>query len=248
MSNIWDARSAKTLSDVHDDMYFLMSVALRDYCRSTKFICVNGSRTLEEHLRNVRTGASKAKVSRHVLQIAKEPPRYPLEGNEQGIKYPVSHAVDIMAFIDGKGTWEDSYYVELAEAIRKAAIEYDIPVRWGGCWKDLRKVTSIRKAMQDYAKNCEKQYKAGRRKSPKPFFDTGHYELPTRLYPTAAQVVRSTTIPKSRVTPAAASLSGITRKDINHSTLSAGTSLSKDPIFKMIDDVVSDAESILNKR
>jgi peptidoglycan L-alanyl-D-glutamate endopeptidase CwlK len=45
------------------------------------------------------------------------------------------HAVDVVAFVKGKVSWEESFYKIIAKAFLEAAEELKIPVTWGGTWK-----------------------------------------------------------------------------------------------------------------
>ena len=46
-------------------------------------------------------------------------------------KHLEGKAVDLMAYIDGRGSWELNVYDEIADAMKAAAIELDVGVRWG---------------------------------------------------------------------------------------------------------------------
>lgn len=48
--------------------------------------------------------------------------------------YTPSLAVDVVAFIDGKVSWEGKYYHTISKAILKAAKDLGIKIRWGGDW------------------------------------------------------------------------------------------------------------------
>jgi peptidoglycan L-alanyl-D-glutamate endopeptidase CwlK len=48
------------------------------------------------------------------------------------------HAVDVMAYVNGAGTWEWKYYEDIARAFKQAAAELGIPIVWGGDWKTLK--------------------------------------------------------------------------------------------------------------
>ena len=115
------------------------------------FGVIEGLRTEEKQKQLVESGASQTMKSKH------------LEGR----------AVDLMAYIGGRGSWELSVYDEIADAMKEAAIKVDVAVRWGAAWT----VTDIREwegtmedAMNSYIDTRRGQ---GRR----PFIDAPHFEL-----------------------------------------------------------------------
>ena len=115
------------------------------------FGVIEGLRTEEKQKQLVESGASQTMKSKH------------LEGR----------AVDLMAYIGGRGSWELNVYDEIADAMKEAAIKVDIAVRWGAAWT----VTDIREwegtmedAMNSYVDTRRSE---GRR----PFIDAPHFEL-----------------------------------------------------------------------
>lgn len=77
----------------------------------------------------VRAGASTILNSRH---IAKEP-HHPWYGTEK-----VSHAVDIVCYIEGRVRWDWPLYYKAAEHIKQVAKKLNITITWGGDWKSLK--------------------------------------------------------------------------------------------------------------
>ena len=115
------------------------------------FGVIEGLRTEEKQKQLVESGASQTMKSKH------------LEGR----------AVDLMAYIGGRGSWELNVYDEIADAMKEAATKVDVAVRWGAAWT----VTDIREwegtmedAMNSYIDTRRSQ---GRR----PFIDAPHFEL-----------------------------------------------------------------------
>jgi len=95
------------------------------------------------------------------------------EGKTQTLKskHIEGKAVDLVALVDNKVNWDASYYIQIAEAVRLAAIELNIPVRWGGCWlSDLRNYKSAQVAIDTYKKVRKQQGKSV-------FLDLVHFEL-----------------------------------------------------------------------
>ena len=115
------------------------------------FGVIEGLRTEEKQKQLVESGASQTMKSKH------------LEGR----------AVDLMAYIGGRGSWELNVYDEIADAMKEAAVKVEVAVRWGAAWT----VTDIREwegtmedAMNSYIDTRRSQ---GRR----PFIDAPHFEL-----------------------------------------------------------------------
>ena len=117
----------------------------------TDFGVICGLRTVEEQRKLVAKGASKTMNSKHI------------GGN----------AVDLMAYIGSRGSWELNLYDDLADAMKEAATALGVPVRWGACWHigDIRDWDgTMEEAMNAYVDLRRSQ---GRR----PFIDGPHFEL-----------------------------------------------------------------------
>ena len=115
------------------------------------FGVIEGLRTEEKQKQLVESGASQTMKSKH------------LEGR----------AVDLIAYIGGRGSWELSVYDEIADAMKQAAIKVDVAVRWGAAWTvtDIREWDgTMEEAMNSYIDTRRGQ---GRR----PFIDAPHFEL-----------------------------------------------------------------------
>lgn len=110
-----------------------------------------GLRSKEEQRKLVESGASQTMKSKH------------LEGR----------AVDVVAYIGSRITWEINVYDDIADAFKEAADELDVGIRWGAAWNiyDLRGWDkSMEEAMNHYVDERRSQ---GRR----PFIDAPHFEL-----------------------------------------------------------------------
>ena len=115
------------------------------------FGVIQGLRTKEEQEALVAKGASQTMKSKH------------LEGR----------AVDLMAYVGGRGVWELNVYDEVADAMKKAAQECGVQIRWGAAWTvpDIREWEgTMEEAMNSYVDTRRSQ---GRR----PFIDAPHFEL-----------------------------------------------------------------------
>lgn len=115
------------------------------------FGVLEGVRTLVRQKELVRTGASKTLKSRH------------LDGM----------AVDLLAYVDGRVCWEIQVYDEIADAMKAAAKEFEIRVRWGGAW-NVSDITKWEGSMES-AMNYYIDYK--RAMDQRPFIDGPHFEL-----------------------------------------------------------------------
>ena len=110
-----------------------------------------GLRTLEQQKELYDSGRSQTMKSKH------------LEGR----------AVDLMAYVDGKGCWELNVYDDLCDAMTDAAEELGIAIKWGAAWSegDIRTYPGTAEdAMMAYVDLRRGQ---GRR----PFIDGPHFEL-----------------------------------------------------------------------
>lgn len=115
------------------------------------FGVIQGLRTVEEQEALVAKGASKTMKSKHIDGLA----------------------VDLMAYIEGRGSWELNVYDEVADAMKQAAQEVGVAVRWGAAWhiNDIRDWDgTMEEAMNAYVDLRRSQ---GRR----PFIDAPHFEL-----------------------------------------------------------------------
>ena len=142
-------RSQEKLIGVNSELKEVVCLAIT-YTK-IDFGVIEGLRTEKRQRALVDSGASKTMKSKH------------LDGR----------AVDLMAYVDGRGCWELNVYDEVADAVKRAAIEVDIAVRWGAAWTitDICKwENTMEEAMNSYVDTRRGQ---GRR----PFIDAPHFEL-----------------------------------------------------------------------
>ena len=115
------------------------------------FGVIEGVRTLETQKKYVEAGKSQTLKSKHL----------------------VGRAVDLVAFVGPTISWELNLYDDVADSIKKAALEYDVAVKWGAAWSvgDIREFDgTMAEAMNEYIDLRRSQ---GRR----PFIDAPHFEL-----------------------------------------------------------------------
>lgn len=146
-------RSLAELEGVHADLVKVVKRAIE--ITPIDFAVTDGKRTMEEQRAYVASGASQTMDSRHLT----------------------GHAIDLVAFIGNKGRWELDLLCKIALAMRCAALECKVPLRWGGNWDVLLTDTDSppEDMVQDY---IQKRIAAGR----KPFVDAPHFELPKSEY------------------------------------------------------------------
>ena len=115
------------------------------------FGVIYGMRTIQEQENLVAAGKSQTMKSKHL----------------------VGRAVDLMAYVDGKGCWELNVYDDLCDAMKEAAKELGIAIKWGAAWSegDIRTYEGTSEdAMMKY---IDLRRSEGRR----PFIDGPHFEL-----------------------------------------------------------------------
>lgn len=82
-------------------------------------------------------------------------------------------AVDLMAYIGPRASWELNLYDDIADAMKAAAIEHNVPLRWGAAWNvpDIRHWKgTMQEAMNFYID-------ARRAQGKRPFIDGPHFEI-----------------------------------------------------------------------
>jgi len=118
----FSASSKSKLKGVHPDLVRVVDRCAKDWKdKQFTFGLTCGVRSLEEQKVLVKKGASKTLKSRHIPA----PNGY-------------SHAVDVVAFIDGKVRWDWPLYDKIAKAMKVAAKAEKIPIEWGGDWVSFK--------------------------------------------------------------------------------------------------------------
>ena len=142
-------RSLDRLVGVDERMVAVVKAAIT--VTKTDFGVIQGLRTVEQQKELVAKGASQTMKSKHLDGLA----------------------VDLMAYINGRGSWELNLYDDLADAMKEAADMTGVQIRWGAAWliDDIRKWDgTMEEAMNEYTDLRRSQ---GRR----PFIDGPHFEL-----------------------------------------------------------------------
>lgn len=141
-------RSKERLEGVDERMQAVVRSAIGKTKQDFSVIC--GLRTIEEQKALVAKGASQTMKSKHIDGLA----------------------VDLMAYCAG-GRWELNLYDEIADAMKQAAIDCDVAVRWGAAWHidDIRTWGgNMEEAMNAYVDLRRSQRR-------RPFIDAPHFEL-----------------------------------------------------------------------
>ncbi len=142
-------RSLDRLSGVDDRLVEVVKAAIQE--TEVDFGVIQGLRTLEEQKKLFESGASQTMKSKHLDGLA----------------------VDLMAYVGGRGSWELNVYDEIADAMKWAADDVGVPIRWGAAWHiaDIREWDgTMEDAMNDY---IDTRRAEGRR----PFIDAPHFEI-----------------------------------------------------------------------
>jgi len=142
-------RSLARMDGVDERMVRVVQTAIS--LTSVDFGVIQGLRTIQEQRELVAKGASQTMKSKHIDGLA----------------------VDLMAYVGSRGSWELTLYDNLADAMKIAAEEEDVQIRWGAAWhiNDIREFDgTMQDAMNEYIDLRRSQ---GRR----PFIDGPHFEL-----------------------------------------------------------------------
>lgn len=143
-------RSLTKLQGVDERLVKIVCRAIQ--ITTVDFGVVDGVRTPEQQMEYFKKGVSQIAV---------------------GGKHVEGKAVDLMAYIGDRGSWELNLYDNIADAMKQAAIEQNVAIRWGAAWNvdDIRLWRgTMEEAMNFYIDTRRKQGK-------RPFIDAPHFEL-----------------------------------------------------------------------
>ncbi len=107
-------RSRRNLRGVHPDLVAVVEVAIG--LSEVDFTVIEGRRTLARQRQLRKTGATRTLRSRHLT----------------------GHAVDLAPWVGGTIRWDWPLFLPIARAMKQAAREQNIALRWGGDWKRFR--------------------------------------------------------------------------------------------------------------
>lgn len=114
MSFKFGERSESRLVGVHPDLVKVVRRALE--ISKVDFAVLEGVRTNERQAELLRSGASQTMKSRHLT----------------------GHAVDLAPVVGNQVRWDWPLFYPLAEAMKAAAAEANIPLEWGGDWRKFK--------------------------------------------------------------------------------------------------------------
>ena len=107
-------RSKQRLKGVHPDLVKVVERAIQ--FTTVDFAVLEGLRTPERQKALVEAGASQTLNSRHLT----------------------GHAVDLGAWVGDEVRWDWPLYHKIAAAMKEAAKQVDVPIEWGGDWRNFR--------------------------------------------------------------------------------------------------------------
>lgn len=142
-------RSIERLDGVDDRLVDVVCRAIE--ITTVDFGVTEGLRTIETQRQYVAAGKSQTMESKHLT----------------------GEAVDLVAYINGQVSWELNVYDNIADAMKQAAIEKNVAIRWGAAWSvpDIRMWRgTMEEAMMYYIDIRRKMNK-------RPFIDGPHFEL-----------------------------------------------------------------------
>ena len=142
-------RSIDRLEPVKPELFDVVLEAIS--LTKVDFGVICGLRTEEEQRALVEKGASQTMKSKHLT----------------------GDAVDLMAYIDGRGTWELNVYDDIDEAMREAAKNQGVRIRWGAAWT-VPDIAEWNLSMEDAMNSYIDERRAERKR---PFIDAPHFEL-----------------------------------------------------------------------
>ncbi len=144
-------RSLDRLTGVDESLVSVVKMAIT--LTKVDFGVTQGLRTIEMQRELVAKGASQTMKSKH------------LDGR----------AVDLVAYIGGKVSWQLHVYDEIADAMAAASNALGVPVRWGAAWTvpDIGHWAGEGKSMEDAMNSyIDLRRSQGRR----PWIDAPHFE------------------------------------------------------------------------
>ena len=107
-------RSRRNLRDVNPDLVAVVEMAIR--ISKVDFTVIEGRRTLARQKQLLKSGATRTLRSRHLT----------------------GHAVDLAPWVDGAIRWDWPLFYPIARAMKQAAKDQNVALRWGGDWKRFR--------------------------------------------------------------------------------------------------------------
>lgn len=142
-------RSLDRLEGVKPELVAVVKRAIE--LTKVDFGVVEGLRTEETQKQYVAAGKSQTMTSKHLT----------------------GDAVDLVAYVGSSVSWELNLYDDIADAMKAAAIELRVPVKWGAAW-NVPDITQWDGTMADAMNHY---IDARRAQGRRPFIDGPHFEL-----------------------------------------------------------------------
>ena len=112
-------RSKQRLKGVHPDLVKVVEKAIQ--LTTVDFTVLEGVREAVRQKKLFESGASQTMNGRHI------------PGADGFAK-----AVDLGAWVDDQVDWSWPLYHKIAAAMKEAAKQVDVPIEWGGDWRNFR--------------------------------------------------------------------------------------------------------------
>ena len=148
-------RSLDKLEGVHPDMVKCVKSAIE--WTKVDFGVTCGVRSKSEQAELFKAKVTKTMNSKHLIQKSTG----------------MSHAVDLMAYVGSRASWELNLYDDIADAMAQASKTHGVPIKWGAAWSIgniAQWNSSMEGAMNSY---IDLRRSEGKR----PFIDGPHFEL-----------------------------------------------------------------------
>jgi peptidoglycan L-alanyl-D-glutamate endopeptidase CwlK len=149
-------REALELAPVHPDLIKVITRA-KETCPE-KFGVFDGIRTAQDQNALFRRKASQKDGYRNKSTHQMQATGY-------------SHAADLVPLVNGEWDWDWDILYVIAEHMHDAAVELDVQIRWGGCWKHIN---PLKGSPENWVAEYVKRKLAANKRA---FNDGPHYEL-----------------------------------------------------------------------
>ena len=149
MTFVLSQRSLSKMDGIKNDLHTVVCSAIK--LSKIDFGVICGMRTETEQRALMEKGATQTMRSKHLT----------------------GDAVDLMAYVGSRGSWELNLYDDIADAMKESAIQNGIGIRWGAAWNipDIREWEgTMEEAMNHYIDERRAQKR-------RPFIDGPHFEL-----------------------------------------------------------------------
>ena len=148
MTFVLSQRSLSKMNGINNDLHTVVCSAIK--LSKIDFGVICGMRTETEQRALLEKGATTTMKSKHLT----------------------GDAVDLMAYIGSRGSWEVNLYDDIADAMKESAIQNGVGIRWGAAWNipDIREWEgTMEEAMNHYIDERRAQKR-------RPFIDGPHFE------------------------------------------------------------------------